>query len=155
MKVHRPWRVLLVEDNPADIRLLREAFSDERDPHELESVVDGAEALDFVYRRSHYADKPRPDLILLDINLPKVDGHGVLAAIKAEPELMRIPVIMLTSSDSQSDVMKAYDRRANAYVQKPLDVCDYFRVVSQLTRFWLDVVQLPSIPASSASRSWR
>lgn len=134
----------MVEDNPADVRLLKEAFSESQDSHELHTAADGAEALDFVYRRSDHANKPRPDLILLDINLPKVDGYGVLDAVKGSPDLMRIPVIMLTSSDSRADVQKAYQHRANAYLQKPSDLSDYFHVVQEVTKFWLHVVQLPN-----------
>ena len=144
MHRNRPCRVLLVEDNPADVRLLREAFNESTAEHELHTAMDGDEALDFVYRRAVHADKPRPDLILLDINLPKLDGYGVLDALKQEPDLRRIPVIMLTSSHSRADVLKAYDHRANAYLQKPTDLGDYFHVVSEVTRFWLGVVQLPA-----------
>jgi CheY-like chemotaxis protein len=140
----RPCQVLLVEDNPADVRLLQVAFSEFKDAHVLHTAVDGHEALDFLYRRRNYADKPRPDLILLDINLPRIDGYGVLDTLKNEPELMRIPVIMLTSSTSRADVQKAYDHRANAYLQKPTDLGEYFHVVSEVTRFWLRVVQLPT-----------
>jgi CheY-like chemotaxis protein len=141
----RPYRVLLVEDNPADVRLLQEAFRESRDSHEIHIVEDGHEALDFMYRRFGYTDKPRPDLILLDINLPKLDGYAVLDAVKSEPEMMRIPVIMLTSSDCHADVMKAYNHRANAYIQKPSNIADYFHVAAEVTRFWLGVVELPPV----------
>jgi CheY-like chemotaxis protein len=115
--LHRRFRVLLVEDNPADIRLLQEAFSQSPGLYELHTVMDGEAAMDFIYRRNEHADKARPDLILLDINLPKRDGHDVLQTVKGTPGLVRIPVLMLTSSDSSMDVAKAYDRHANAYIR--------------------------------------
>ena len=140
----RPCRVLLVEDNPADVRLLQEAFRETPEPHEIHTAMDGDEALNFMYRRPGYADKPRPDLILLDINLPKLDGYAVLAALKSAPDLMRIPIIMLTSSDSPADILKAYSHGANAYVQKPSNIADYFTVAAEVMRFWMNVVQLPT-----------
>lgn len=144
MQYNRPGRVLLVEDNPADMRLLLEAFREAPEAHEIHAVTDGDQALDFVFRRPGYSDKPRPDLILLDINLPKRGGHEVLDVVKGNSDLMKIPVIMLTSSDSGTDVMKAYGRGANAYVRKPTNLEEYFQVASQVTRFWLRVVQLPT-----------
>jgi two-component system, chemotaxis family, response regulator Rcp1 len=117
--MYRRFRVLLVEDNPADVRLLQEAFNDSPEPYELHTVIDGEAAMDFVHRRNEHADKPRPDLVLLDINLPKRNGHDVLQEMKQTPGLVRIPVLMLTSSDSVMDVVKAYDHHANAYIANP------------------------------------
>ena len=136
-------RVLLVEDNPADVRLLEEAFSESAEPYELHTVVDGEEALNFIHARNEHADKPRPDVILLDINLPKRNGHDVLKAVKGTPGLTRIPVLMLTSSDSVTDVTSAYDEHANAYIRKPSNIGDYFEVIAAIKQFWLSVVQLP------------
>ena len=141
--MHRRFRVLLVEDNPADVRLLEEAFRESPEPYELHTVVDGESALDFVHRRNEHADKPRPDLVLLDINLPKCNGHDVLQNLKQTPGLVRIPVLMLTSSDSIRDVAMAYDHHANAYIRKPTEVSDYFKVVVAVKQFWLTIVELP------------
>lgn len=140
-------RVLVVEDNPADLRLLQEAFRDLDVSHKIFPVQDGEDALDFLYRRNKHSDKPRPDLILLDINLPKVDGHKVLETLKSEPDLKRIPVIMLTNSGSDSDVLKAYDHHANAYIQKPTDMSDFFTIVQRVEHFWLNAVKLPQASA--------
>ena len=141
--MYRRFRVLLVEDNPADVRLLQEAFSESPGPYELYTVIDGEAAVDFVQRRNEHADKPRPDLVLLDINLPKRNGHDVLQTLKQTPGLVRIPVLMLTSSDSVMDAGKAYDHHANAYICKPSEVGDYFKVVAAVKQFWLSIVQLP------------
>jgi two-component system, chemotaxis family, response regulator Rcp1 len=143
--MHRRVTVLLVEDNPADVRLLQEAFSESPEPYELHTVMDGEAAIDFVHRRNGHADKPRPDLVLLDINLPKRNGHDVLRTLKQTPGVARIPVLMLTSSDSVIDVAKAYDHHVNAYICKPSDVGDYFKVVAAVKQFWLSIVQLPPI----------
>jgi len=131
--------VLLVEDNPAEVRLVEEAFRQSADPLDFHTVSDGEEALDFVYRRYRDAEKPRPDLILLDINLPKIDGHQVLREIKNEPDLRRIPVLMLAGSGSHNDVQSAYDNHANAYLRKPNDLNDYFEMVAEVKRLWLQV----------------
>ena len=135
--------MLLVEDNPADARLLSEAFKESPEPYELHSVADGEAAMDFVHRRNEYSDKPRPDLILLDINLPKRSGHDVLERLKEAPDLRRIPVLMLTSSDSVADVMAAYDHHANAYIRKPTEIAQYFEVLAAVKQFWLRIVELP------------
>ena len=141
--MYRRFRVLLVEDNPADVRLLQEAFNESPEPYELHTVIDRDSAIDFVHRRNEHADKPRPDLFLLDINLPKRNGHHVLQTMKQTPGLVRIPVLMLTSSDSLSDIAKAYDHHANAYIRKPPELADYFKVVAAVKQFWLTIVQLP------------
>jgi CheY-like chemotaxis protein len=139
----RPFRVLLVEDNPADARLLSEAFKESPEPYELHNVADGEAAMDFVHRRNEHSDKPRPDLILLDINLPKRSGHDVLECLKEAPDLRRIPVLMLTSSDSVADVITAYDHHANAYIRKPTEIAQYFEVLAAVKQFWLRIVELP------------
>jgi two-component system, chemotaxis family, response regulator Rcp1 len=144
MLLHRPCRVLLVEDNPAEVRLLEEAFKQSSDPLELHAVRDGEEALDFIYRRYPHGNKPRPDIILLDINLPKLDGHQVLRKLKAEPDYKRIPILMLSASRSLKDIRSAYDNYANAYLQKPNDLKDYFELIRELKKFWLGVVALPA-----------
>jgi CheY-like chemotaxis protein len=141
--MQRHFRVLLVEDNPADVRLLQEAFSESPEPYELHTVMDGEAAIDFVHRRNEHAEKPRPDLVLLDINLPKKNGHDVLQVMKQTPGLIRIPVLMLTSSDSAMDIAQAYDHHANAYIRKPTDMSNYFKVVAAVKQFWLSIVQLP------------
>jgi two-component system, chemotaxis family, response regulator Rcp1 len=147
MTLNRPCRILLVEDNKAELRLLQEAFNESAEPLELHAVSDGEEALNFMYGRDSHAGKPRPDLILLDINLPKINGHQVLRNLKNEPDLKRIPVLMLSGSRSAADIYSAYDNHANAYLQKPSDLKDYFHLVSELKRFWLRVVALPAASA--------
>ena len=147
MPLNRPCRVLLVDDNPADIRLLKEACTQFGSPIELHTVEDGEKALDFIYRRYKNADKPRPDIILLDINLPKINGQEVLRTIKDDPDLKEIPVLILSGSALIKDVRSAYDHHANAYLQKPSDLGDYFHLVSQLRHFWLQVAALPATSA--------
>lgn len=144
MPYSRP--ILLVEDNPADVRLLIEAFRELRQPHEVHTVMDGAEALDFLYRRGPHADKPRPELILLDINLPKLTGHQVLRTVKSDENLKSIPVLMLTNSDYTRDIQAAYDEQAEGYLRKPTDLSDYFAVVEQIEKYW---TELPSAVTSS------
>jgi two-component system, chemotaxis family, response regulator Rcp1 len=139
----RRCRVLLVEDNPADVRLMQEAFREAPDEHDLQTAVDGEEALDMIFARRQHADKLPPDIVLLDINLPKLNGHEVLQAMKSAPDLMRIPVVMLSGSRSNDDVLKAYDHHANAYLTKPTDLSDYLHIVAAVKRFWCSVVQLP------------
>lgn len=135
--------ILLVEDNPGDVRLTREAFTEIELDHELYVVNDGEEALDFVYRRSDQDDAPRPDLVLLDLNLPKVDGMEVLEEIKGDPELRRIPVVVLTGSEAQEDIVESYDRHTNAYLTKPIDPEEFVDLVSSFENFWLSLVKLP------------
>jgi two-component system, chemotaxis family, response regulator Rcp1 len=143
----RPSRVLLVEDNPPDMRLLQEGLRASNDLCEIYATTNGAEALDFLFHRNEHVDKPRPDLILLDINLPILSGHHVLESIKNEPRLMQIPVVMLTTSGSKQDIRAAYDRRANAYVEKPSELDDYLDMLTGLKKFWLNIVQLPNARA--------
>ncbi len=138
-----PIEILLVEDNPGDIRLTEEALLTGRVRNNLHVVTDGVEALAFVNRQSQYKNVPVPDLILLDLNLPKKDGRQVLAEIKASPDLKRIPVVVLTTSESDQDILKAYEMHANSYITKPLDLDQFFRVMRSIEDFWLTVVKLP------------
>ena len=141
--------ILLVEDNPADVRLLKEALREIHDEAELYTAADGEEALNFIHRRHEHADRPSPAIILLDINLPKLNGHEVLRAIKAESNLDHIPVLMLTSSDSARDIQVAYEQRADAYLKKPSSLSEYFNVVSQVKVYW---TELP--PTVKSSLFW-
>ena len=135
--------ILLVEDNPADVRLTQEAFRDGKIHNTLAVVKDGVEALDFLHRRGKHADAVRPDLILLDLNLPRKDGREVLAEIKADPSLMRIPVVVLTTSSAEQDIFKSYKLHANCYITKPVDLDQFVQVVKSIDDFWLTVVRLP------------
>jgi CheY-like chemotaxis protein len=135
--------ILLVEDNPGDVRLTREALRDARIHNRLFVARDGVEALDFLYRRGEHAEVPRPDLILLDWNLPRKNGHEVLQEIKADPVLRRIPVVVLTTSEAEEDVLRAYDLHANCYIPKPVDLGRFLRIVQSIESFWLSVVKLP------------
>jgi CheY-like chemotaxis protein len=135
--------ILLVEDSPGDVRLTREALREARVANRLSVVGDGIETLQFLRQEGKYADAPRPDLILLDLNLPRMDGREVLAAIKADPSLRMIPVVVLTTSEAESDVLRSYDLHANCYLVKPVDVDRFFEQVGRLEGFWLAVVRLP------------
>ncbi len=135
--------ILLIEDNPADARLTMEALRDANVKNNLHVMTDGVEAMSFLRREGKYSDAVRPDLILLDLNLPKKNGHEVLLEIKADESLMRIPVVMLTTSSAEKDILAAYDRHVNAYVTKPIDLNDFFTAVKGLEKFWLSTVRLP------------
>jgi CheY-like chemotaxis protein len=138
----RTINVLLVEDDPGDVLMTREAF-EENLHNRLDVVTDGAAALDYLRRAQPYADAPRPDLILLDLNLPRRDGREVLQEIKADPDLRHIPVIVLTTSKAQEDVLRSYQLHANAYVTKPVDFDGFIEAVKQIDHFFVSVVQLP------------
>ncbi len=138
-----PIEILMVEDNPADVRLTIEAFKDAKVLNRMNVVEDGEAAMAYLRREGGYADAPRPDLILLDLNLPKKDGREVLAEIKADPDLRRIPVVVLTTSEDQKDILKAYDLHVNAYITKPVDLDQFIRIVEAVENFWLSVVKLP------------
>lgn len=140
----RPIEILLVEDNPADVRLTREMLKDARIANRLTVAGTGAEAVDFLLQQGATEGRPRPDLILLDLNLPGMTGQEVLGRIKANPELRRIPVVILTSSRAEQDVLRSYDLHANAYVVKPVDLTQFIDVVRSIEEFWLAVVKLPS-----------
>jgi two-component system, chemotaxis family, response regulator Rcp1 len=139
--------ILLVEDNPGDVRLLMEALNTGRPVKLVKSlsvVGDGIEAMDYLHRQGKHAGAVRPDLILLDLNLPKKDGREVLAEIKEDPSLKRIPVVVLTTSNAKQDILKAYDLHANCYITKPVDLEHFFNLVRAIEDFWLRVVKLPS-----------
>lgn len=135
--------ILLVEDNAGDARLAREAMRDSRIRNVLHHVTDGEEALAFLRRRGAHAGAPRPDLVLLDLNLPKKDGREVLAEIKADDDLKRIPVVILTASSADEDILKAYNLHANCYITKPIDLGQFLKVVRSIEDFWLSIVKLP------------
>lgn len=139
----RQIEILLIEDNPGDARLTQEAMRAAKMTNVLHVVEDGVQAMEFLRQRSRFKDAPRPDLILLDLNLPKKDGRAVLAEVKADPDLRRIPVVVLTTSRSEEDVMQAYDMHANAYVTKPVNLDQFMRIVALIDEFWLKVVTLP------------
>lgn len=140
----RPLEILLVEDSISDAELTVEAFSDGKVLNNLHHVEDGVEALAFLYRQGKYTDVPRPDLILLDLNLPKKDGREVLAQIKTDPSLKLIPVIILTTSAAERDILKTYALNCNCYITKPIDLDQFINVVKLIEVFWLAVVKLPS-----------
>uniref|UniRef100_A0A7C4GAU2 Response regulator n=1 Tax=candidate division WOR-3 bacterium TaxID=2052148 RepID=A0A7C4GAU2_UNCW3 len=140
----RPVEILLIEDNPGDARLTREALHEAKMRNNLTVVSDGEEALSFLRREGQYHNAPRPDIILLDLNLPKMDGREVLAQIKADPDLRRIPVVILTTSKAEEDVLKTYDLHANCYVAKPVGFEQFVDVVRSIENFWLSIVTLPA-----------
>jgi CheY-like chemotaxis protein len=139
----RSIEILLVEDSPGDVRLTQEVLKEAKVRNQLHVVGDGAEAMTFLRREGKYADAPRPDLILLDLNLPKKDGREVLCEIKSDENLRRIPVVILTISKSEEDVFKSYDLHANCYITKPVDLNQFLRVVKSIEDFWLTIVKLP------------
>ena len=136
-------KILLVEDNPGDVRLTLEAFKEGKVSNEINVVNDGIEALAFLRQEGQYANAPRPDVILLDLNLPKKDGYEVLAEIKQDPDLKRIPVVILTTSQAEQDILKTYNLHANCYITKPVDLEQFITVVRSIEIFWLNVVKLP------------
>ena len=141
--MHSAIEILLIEDNPADIRLTQEAFREARLHNTVHVVQDGVSAMAFIRQAAPYQQAPRPDLILLDLNLPKKDGREVLREIKADPHTRLIPVVVLTTSDDEEDVLRSYDLHANAYLVKPIDVLRFIKMIQSLESFWLSVVKLP------------
>lgn len=139
-----PTEILLVEDNPGDVVLTQEALAEARVANNVTVAHDGEEAMRVLRREGPHAQAPRPDLILLDLNLPRKDGREVLADIKADADLRRIPVIVLTTSSSEEDILRTYDLHANAYVTKPMDIGDFLTAVRQIEGFWLQLVRLPN-----------
>ena len=139
-----PVEILLVEDNPADVRLTQEALKEGKVFNNLHWAKDGVEALDFLKQRGRYESSPRPDIILLDLNLPKKDGRQVLSEIKQDPSLRAIPVVILTTSQAEEDVLRSYDLHANCYVTKPVDLEKFILVVKSIDMFWLTIVTLPN-----------
>jgi len=139
----KPINILLVEDNPGDADLAREALENSKMNNALHVVDDGEKAMWFLHREGVYAEVPRPDLILLDLNLPKKDGRQVLAEIKEDDDLKRIPVVILTTSQAEEDVVKSYNLHANCYITKPIDLNQFLHVVRSIEDFWLSIVVLP------------
>jgi two-component system, chemotaxis family, response regulator Rcp1 len=139
----RPVEILLVEDSPGDVRLTKEALREGKVRNNLSVVTDGVEALACLRREGRYAAAPRPDVILLDLNLPKKDGREMLAEVKADERLRRIPVVILTTSRDEQDVLESYDLHANCYITKPVDLDQFIAVVRSIETFWLTVVTLP------------
>lgn len=139
----KPIEILLVEDNPGDIRLTQEALKDGKVLNNLYVVEDGVAAMAFLCHEEPYRDAVRPDIILLDLNLPKKDGREVLEEIKSDPQLRRIPVIILTTSEADKDVLKAYNLHANSYITKPIDLDQFVRIMKTVENFWLTIVTLP------------
>ena len=144
----RDIEILMVEDNEGDARLAREALRDGRIRNALHHVWDGEEAMAFLRRRGEYSDAPRPDLILLDLDLPRMDGGEVLSAIKEDDEFKRIPVVILTTSSADADILRSYNRHANCYITKPINMVEFLKVVTAIQDFWLTIVTLPAVRAA-------
>ena len=138
-----PIEILLVEDNPGDVRLTQEVLKDGKVRNNMHVVKDGVDAISFLQQTGEYADAPRPDIILLDLNLPKKDGREVLADIKADPDLKNIPIVVLTTSSAEQDIFRSYDLHANCYITKPVDLDQFIRVIRSIEDFWLTIVKLP------------
>ena len=141
--IYEPIEILLVEDNPGDVRLTQEVLNDGKVRNNMSVVKDGVDAVSFLQQTGGYADAPRPDIVLLDLNLPKKDGREVLAEIKADSDLKNIPVVVLTTSGAEQDIVKAYDLHANCYITKPVDLDQFIRVIRSIEDFWLTIVKLP------------
>ncbi len=135
--------IFLVEDNRGDIRLIEEALKDSQVPHQIVSVRNGMDAMAYLHQEGEYADAPRPDIILLDLNLPKKDGREVLAEIKSDPKLKRIPVVVLTTSRNDDDIRQSYDLHVNCYITKSRNLSELFKIVKGIEEFWLSTVSLP------------
>ena len=143
LDIAKPIEILLIEDNPGDVRLTKEAFKESKILNNLSVVEDGAEAMAFLRQQGEYTSASRPDLILLDLNMPKMDGRQVLAEIKKDPTLKNIPVIILTTSKAEQDILKSYNLHANCYIVKPVDLWQFNTVVQTIKDFWLSIVKLP------------
>lgn len=141
---HTPVEILLVEDNHVDVKLTKEALKEGKVHNSLHVARDGEEAIDFLYRQGKFADAVRPDIILLDLNLPRIDGREILKRIKADPHLRRIPVVVLTTSKAEEDILRSYDLNVNCYITKPVDMDQFIAVVKAIDNFWFTVVSLPS-----------
>jgi two-component system, chemotaxis family, response regulator Rcp1 len=140
----QPVEILLVEDNPGDVRLVQEALRDSKLINKMHAVTDGQKALAYLRKEGLFADAVRPDLVLLDLNLPPKDGREVLAEIKADDALRQIPVVIVTSSKAEEDILKAYDHHANCYITKPVDLEKFMEVVRAIEEFWVSIVKLPA-----------
>lgn len=145
VKANRPYNILLIEDNPGDVRLTQEAFKEGKKKVNLEVVMDGVEAIKYLRKQDKYADVPIPDLILLDLNLPKWDGREVLKEIKTDKKLKRIPVVVLTTSNAEQDIINSYDLHANCYINKPVDFDNFFEIIQKIEDFWLITSILPTM----------
>ncbi|MGC8780009.1 MAG: response regulator [Anaerolineae bacterium] len=141
--VSRPIEILLIEDNPGDVRLTKEALRMAKTPNHIRVAEDGIQALEMLFRQGEYARDPLPDLILLDLNLPRKDGRDLLKEIKADPTLRRIPVIVFTTSRAELDIAWAYDMQANCYIVKPMDFQQFMKVARAIEEFWLNTARLP------------
>lgn len=139
----KPIEILMVEDNPGDVRLTKYVLSESKVHNRISAVSDGVEAMAFLRREGKYKDAPRPDLILLDLNMPRKDGREVLAEVKQDPDLKMIPVVIVTSSSAEQDIVRSYTLHANAYVTKPVDLDQFISLVKSIEDFWLEVVKLP------------
>lgn len=144
MKKNSTIEILLVEDNPGDARLAKEALTDGKVKNNLHIVYDGVEAIDFLFKKNDHVNAPSPDLIILDLNLPKKDGREVLAEIKNDENLKRIPVVILTTSKEEEDILVTYNLHANCFITKPLDLNKFFDIVRSIEDFWLTIVKLPN-----------
>ncbi|OGS37062.1 MAG: response regulator [Elusimicrobia bacterium RIFOXYB2_FULL_49_7] len=140
----KPIEILLVEDNPGDIRLTQEAFKEAKISNHISIVQNGEQAIAFLHKENDYANMPTPAIILLDLNLPKKDGREVLAEIKEDPNLKRIPVVILTTSKAEEDILKTYNLHVNCYITKPVDLDQFLEVIKSIENFWLTVVRFPS-----------
>lgn len=138
-----PIKILLVEDQPADVRLTQEVLKQGKVANDLYVAEDGEKAMRFLRREAEYADAPKPDLVILDLNLPRMDGREVLQEIKGDPDLLKIPVLMLTTSAAERDILDAYRHHVNAYITKPIDLDEFVGVVASIEQFWLSIVRLP------------
>ena len=143
LRIGKPIEILLVEDNPGDARLVKEALKDVKVLNNLRVAKDGVEALDFLHQGRNHTGAPRPDLILLDLNLPKKNGREVLKEIKADKNLKRIPVVVLTTSKAEEDILRSYDLQANCYITKPVDLDEFIKVIKSIKDFWFTIVKLP------------
>jgi CheY-like chemotaxis protein len=139
----KPIEILLIEDNPGDVRLIEETFKEYKVKNNLHIAYDGMEAINFLKKKGDYADVPRPDLILLDLNLPKKDGREVLDDIKKDNNLKSIPIVILTTSREEEDILRSYNLHANCYITKPVDLDQFIKVVKSVEDFWLSIVELP------------
>ena len=142
----KPIEILLVEDNSGDTRLTVEAMKEAKIRNQMHVVKDGVEAIKFLHKEGEYSDMPRPDLILLDLNLPRMSGREVLTTIKGDPDLRSIPVVILTVSRNEEDILRSYEHHANCYVTKPLDLEAFIEVLKGIEHFWFTIVQLPQAP---------
>ena len=145
VKETRPFNILLIEDNPGDVRLTQEAFREGKKEVNLEVVMDGVEAIKYLRKENGFEDRPMPDLILLDLNLPKWDGREVLKEIKADNGLKRIPVVVLTTSNAEQDILHSYDLHANCFINKPVDFDNFFDIIQKIEEFWLSTTILPTM----------